>query len=153
MSTPTLPLPPSIITRSPATPDTRLLSTVPLSPIVSRKRRCSAISANKLNMCVVVPVPNASLFCREAAAECVEVLMPNSFCHRALARISSGAEQISLPNASFVLQGSGCTTVGVCGKTPEVSALQDLLLYRLKGKDLLAHHPLLVLYLLTLISS
>mmetsp|Transcript_20112 Transcript_20112/g.44028 ORF Transcript_20112/g.44028 Transcript_20112/m.44028 type:complete len:639 (-) Transcript_20112:306-2222(-) len=29
--------------------------------------------------------------------------------------------------------GTGCETVGVCGKTPEVSALQDLLLYRLKG--------------------
>ena len=30
-------------------------------------------------------------------------------------------------------KGVGCTTVGVCGKTPEVSALQDLLLHQLKG--------------------
>jgi hydroxylamine reductase len=27
----------------------------------------------------------------------------------------------------------GCTTVGVCGKTPEVAALQDLLLHQMKG--------------------
>jgi len=29
--------------------------------------------------------------------------------------------------------GSGCTTVGVCGKTPETAALQDLLIHQLKG--------------------
>ena len=30
-------------------------------------------------------------------------------------------------------KGQGCTIVGVCGKTPEVAALQDLLVYMLKG--------------------
>ena len=30
-------------------------------------------------------------------------------------------------------QGTGCTAVGVCGKQPEVAALQDLLVYTLKG--------------------
>lgn len=30
-------------------------------------------------------------------------------------------------------KGVGCTTIGVCGKTPEVAALQDLLLHQLKG--------------------
>ncbi len=30
-------------------------------------------------------------------------------------------------------QGKGCTVFGVCGKTPEVSALQDLLIYMLRG--------------------
>ncbi len=30
-------------------------------------------------------------------------------------------------------QGQGCTILGVCGKTPDVAALQDLLLYTLKG--------------------
>jgi hydroxylamine reductase len=30
-------------------------------------------------------------------------------------------------------QGQGCTVLGVCGKTPNVAALQDLLLYTLKG--------------------
>ncbi|MGC1455279.1 MAG: hydroxylamine reductase [Nitrospirota bacterium] len=29
--------------------------------------------------------------------------------------------------------GKGCTKIGVCGKDPEVSALQDLLIYSLKG--------------------
>jgi hypothetical protein len=29
--------------------------------------------------------------------------------------------------------GTGCTKVGVCGKSPEVAALQDLLTYALKG--------------------
>jgi hydroxylamine reductase len=35
-------------------------------------------------------------------------------------------------------QGKGCTKVGVCGKQPEVAALQDLLLYALKGLSLYA---------------
>jgi hydroxylamine reductase len=30
-------------------------------------------------------------------------------------------------------KGQGCTIVGVCGKTPEVATLQDLLVYLLKG--------------------
>lgn len=29
--------------------------------------------------------------------------------------------------------GKGCTKVGVCGKSPEIAALQDLLLYQVKG--------------------
>ncbi|MBT4511198.1 MAG: hydroxylamine reductase, partial [Chloroflexi bacterium] len=35
-------------------------------------------------------------------------------------------------------KGEGCTNVGVCGKQPEVSALQDLLLYAVKGLSLVA---------------
>jgi hydroxylamine reductase len=30
-------------------------------------------------------------------------------------------------------RGTGCTKVGVCGKQPEVAALQDLLVYAAKG--------------------
>ncbi|NIQ98148.1 MAG: hydroxylamine reductase [Desulfuromonadales bacterium] len=30
-------------------------------------------------------------------------------------------------------QGTGCTKIGVCGKQPDVAALQDLLIYSLKG--------------------
>ncbi len=30
-------------------------------------------------------------------------------------------------------KGQGCTVVGVCGKTPEVATLQDLLIYMLRG--------------------
>ena len=29
--------------------------------------------------------------------------------------------------------GKGCTKLGVCGKTPEVANLQDLLLFQCKG--------------------
>lgn len=29
--------------------------------------------------------------------------------------------------------GKGCTRVGVCGKTPEIAAMQDLLIFQLKG--------------------
>jgi len=35
--------------------------------------------------------------------------------------------------------GSGCTKIGVCGKQPEVAALQDLLVYGLKGLAFWAH--------------
>ena len=35
-------------------------------------------------------------------------------------------------------KGEGCTIAGVCGKQPEVAALQDLLLYALKGLSLYA---------------
>ena len=33
----------------------------------------------------------------------------------------------------------GCTTVGVCGKTPEVAALQDLLMHATKGVSMYAN--------------
>ena len=35
-------------------------------------------------------------------------------------------------------KGQGCTQVGVCGKQPETAALQDLLIYTLKGLSLFA---------------
>jgi len=35
-------------------------------------------------------------------------------------------------------KGTGCTVTGVCGKNPEVAALQDLLLHTLKGLSLVA---------------
>jgi len=35
-------------------------------------------------------------------------------------------------------QGKGCTVYGVCGKNPEVAALQDLLIYMLRGLSQLA---------------
>ncbi|ASW43242.1 hydroxylamine reductase [Clostridium isatidis] len=44
-----------------------------------------------------------------------------------------------MDNAMFCYQceqtmgGKGCTKMGVCGKTPEVANLQDLLIYQLKG--------------------
>ncbi|MDR7869304.1 MAG: hydroxylamine reductase [Tissierellaceae bacterium] len=44
-----------------------------------------------------------------------------------------------MENAMFCFQceqtvgGKGCTKLGVCGKTPEIAGLQDLLIYQLKG--------------------
>ena len=44
-----------------------------------------------------------------------------------------------MKNAMFCFQceqtvgGKGCTKLGVCGKTPEIAGLQDLLIYQLKG--------------------
>jgi len=35
-------------------------------------------------------------------------------------------------------KGEGCTVLGVCGKQPEVAALQDLLIYALQGLSLVA---------------
>ncbi len=35
-------------------------------------------------------------------------------------------------------KGEGCTKIGVCGKKPEVAALQDLLIYAVKGLSLYA---------------
>ena len=35
-------------------------------------------------------------------------------------------------------KGEGCTKIGVCGKTSEVAALQDLLIYAVKGLSLVA---------------
>ena len=35
-------------------------------------------------------------------------------------------------------KGEGCTKIGVCGKKPEVAALQDLLIYAVKGLALVA---------------
>ncbi|NIQ98149.1 MAG: hydroxylamine reductase [Desulfuromonadales bacterium] len=36
-------------------------------------------------------------------------------------------------------QGTGCTKIGVCGKTPEAAALQDLIVWGLKGMAFWAH--------------
>ncbi len=35
-------------------------------------------------------------------------------------------------------KGEGCTKIGVCGKQPDTAALQDLLVYALKGLSLYA---------------
>ena len=38
--------------------------------------------------------------------------------------------------------GKGCTKLGVCGKTPEIANLQDLLIYQLKGISFYTRHIL-----------
>jgi hydroxylamine reductase len=42
-------------------------------------------------------------------------------------------EQMFCYQCEQTAKGQGCTVVGVCGKTPDVAALQDLLRYTLKG--------------------
>lgn len=60
----------------------------------------------------------------------------------ALRTFSAAAEPAKAPiieNDMFCYQceqtksGTGCTTIGVCGKTPETAYLQDLLTYSIKG--------------------
>lgn len=36
-------------------------------------------------------------------------------------------------------QGRGCTTIGICGKTPEVASLQDLIIHEMKKLSWFAH--------------
>ena len=36
-------------------------------------------------------------------------------------------------------KGTGCTQIGVCGKQPDVAALQDLLIYACQGLSVAAH--------------
>lgn len=36
-------------------------------------------------------------------------------------------------------KGTGCDSVGICGKKPDIAALQDVMLYQLKGIGYLAH--------------
>ncbi|GKU24380.1 hydroxylamine reductase [Clostridium folliculivorans] len=38
--------------------------------------------------------------------------------------------------------GKGCTKIGVCGKTPDIAAMQDLLIYQLKGISIYANELL-----------
>jgi hydroxylamine reductase len=65
----------------------------------------------------LVPRVRASLSGSRHATTAATAPKPDMFCYQ--------CEQTS--------NGEGCKTVGVCGKTPETSALQDLLVYRLKG--------------------
>ncbi len=43
------------------------------------------------------------------------------------------AEQMFCYQCEQTAGGKGCTKVGVCTKTPEIAAMQDLLIYQLKG--------------------
>ena len=52
-----------------------------------------------------------------------------------IARIQEGA--MFCYQCEQTAKGEGCTKLGVCGKQPDVAALQDLLIYALKGLSLL----------------
>jgi hydroxylamine reductase len=47
-------------------------------------------------------------------------------------------EQMFCYQCEQTAKGQGCTVVGVCGKTPDVATLQDLLVYMLRGLSQLA---------------
>ena len=47
--------------------------------------------------------------------------------------MSPQAYQMFCYQCEQTAHGAGCTKMGICGKTPNVSALQDLLIYLLKG--------------------
>ena len=46
---------------------------------------------------------------------------------------SMSQEQMFCYQCEQTAKGQGCTVIGVCGKTPEVAVLQDLLVYTLRG--------------------
>jgi hydroxylamine reductase len=48
------------------------------------------------------------------------------------------AEKMFCYQCEQTSKGEGCTQIGVCGKQPDVAALQDLLVYALKGLSLYA---------------
>ena len=50
----------------------------------------------------------------------------------------STAEKMFCYQCEQTSKGEGCTQIGVCGKQPDVAALQDLLVYALKGLSLYA---------------
>ena len=57
-----------------------------------------------------------------------------------------GGRQVRVSDSAFALsqceqtfENKGCTTIGVCGKTPTMAGLQDLLIYSLKGLGSWAH--------------
>jgi hydroxylamine reductase len=50
----------------------------------------------------------------------------------------STAEKMFCYQCEQTSKGEGCTQIGVCGKQPDVAALQDLLIYALKGLSLYA---------------
>jgi len=52
--------------------------------------------------------------------------------------IMSTAEKMFCYQCEQTSKGEGCTQIGVCGKQPDVAALQDLLVYALKGLSLYA---------------
>ncbi|KAL4422506.1 hypothetical protein ABPG75_008703 [Micractinium tetrahymenae] len=76
-----------------------------------------------------------------AAARASPALLTRAF---AAAAEPAPAKPI-MENAMFCYQceqtksGTGCTTKGVCGKTPETTVLQDLLTYSVKGLSCWAH--------------
>ena len=54
------------------------------------------------------------------------------------ASVSGGGEAMFCYQCEQTSKGTGCTIMGICGKKPDVAALQDLLVYSLRGLSLYA---------------
>lgn len=65
-------------------------------------------------------------------------LLPAIFSSRAAFASESDKNKMFCYQCEQTMGGKGCTSVGVCGKTPEVAALQDLLIHSLKGLSIAA---------------
>lgn len=82
--------------------------------------------------------------CRQVAVRRLVVPSGQNVARRLMSTTSTTSPSLS-PKTMFCQQceqtenGTGCTTVGVCGKTPTVAALQDLLVYALKGISVYAN--------------
>eukprot|EP01137_Pigoraptor_chileana_P027323 Opistho-2@9772 len=102
------------------------------SPAVAAVRRPATVSR--------VPIGNPSGSVQSAAARAVMSHPPYS------TQATTAVPTTDKNAAMFCFQceqtrnGTGCTTIegGVCGKTPEVAALQDLLMHLLKGTAMYA---------------
>jgi hydroxylamine reductase len=53
--------------------------------------------------------------------------------NRAFASTGEKQDKMFCYQCEQTFKGTGCTGIGICGKKPEVAALQDLLVYSLKG--------------------
>ena len=60
-------------------------------------------------------------------------LLPSILTSKSAFATSSDKNKMFCYQCEQTMKGKGCTRVGVCGKTPEVAALQDLLIHSLKG--------------------
>ena len=51
---------------------------------------------------------------------------------------SNGQPKMFCYQCEQTSKGTGCTVMGICGKTPEVASLHDLLIYTLRGLSVCA---------------
>ncbi len=66
-------------------------------------------------------------------------LLPSIFsADRAFAATNANETEMFCYQCEQTMGGKGCTRIGVCGKTPDVAALQDFLIHTLKGVSIAA---------------
>ena len=62
-------------------------------------------------------------------------LLPSMIGSKSTFAATSDKRKMFCYQCEQTMKGKGCTRVGVCGKTPEVAALQDLLVHTLKDDN------------------